>query len=112
LFWNFPKIFGKAACLSNSFWVNDRKIFSMVKEVNNEFNEKNRLYIDCGTGEKELLGDYKKMVALIKSLSTNDKNFFHHLEEGSRHTEYDWAQRLHIPLKFLFGKNQSPNIVP
>ena len=112
LFWNFPKIFGKAACLSNSFWVNDRKVFSMVKEVNNEFNEKNRLYIDCGTGEKELLGDYKKMVALIKSLSTNDKNFSHHLEEGSRHTEYDWAQRLHIPLKFLFGKNQSPNIVP
>ena len=79
LFWNFPKIFGKAACLSNSFWVNDRKIFSMVKEVNNEFNEKNRLYIDCGTGEKELLGDYKKMITLIKSLSTTIKISLHHL---------------------------------
>ena len=43
LFWNFPKIFGKAACLSNSFWVNDRKIFSMVKEVNNEFNENEKM---------------------------------------------------------------------
>lgn len=103
LYWNFPKIFGKSACLSNSFWVNDGEIFNMVEKTENVFNEKNKLYVDCGSNEKELLSDYKKMSMLIKSLNIYENSFLNYLAEGGGHSEYHWAQRLHIPLKFLFG---------
>jgi predicted alpha/beta superfamily hydrolase len=105
LFWNFPKIFGKAACLSNSFWVNDGEIFNMVENTENIFNEKNRLYLDCGSGEKELINDFSKMVELISSMEIGNNNFYHYVEENGNHSEYDWAKRLHKPLKYLFGKN-------
>lgn len=105
LFWNFPKIFGKAACLSNSFWIDDGEVFNMVNKVENTLNEKNRLYVDCGTEEIELIDDYNKMVEIIKSFE-NKKGykFANYLIEGSTHTETDWANRLHVPLRFLFGK--------
>ncbi len=105
LFWNFPKIFGKAACLSNSFWVNDGEVFKMVNNVDSLITNKNKLYLDCGTEEKELIGDYRKMVKILSDKEfESEKNFYYHLAEGSHHTEFDWAKRLHIPLKFLFGK--------
>jgi len=105
LFWNFPKVFGKAACLSNSFWVDDGEVFKMVNEVNDLITNKNKLYIDCGTEEKELIGDFRKMVKILNDKEfTEKKNFHYYLDDGSYHTESDWAKRLHIPLKFLFGK--------
>lgn len=111
LFWNFPKIFGNAACLSNSFWVDDKEVFNMVKYGEGEFNEKSKLYIDCGSEEKELIEDYKEMTELIKSMKNNaPTNFSNYLDVGSHHTENDWANRLHIPLRYLFGK--STNIIP
>ena len=70
LFWNFPKVFGKAACLSNSFWVDDGKVFKMVNDVDSLITSKNKLYLDCGTEEKELIGDYRKMVKIL-----SDKEF-------------------------------------
>lgn len=110
LFWNFPKIFGKAACLSNSFWVNDGEVFNMVNNIEPDLNEKSKLYIDCGSEEKQLIDDYYKMTdALLAGKFKNSLNFYNYLDEGSRHTEPDWAKRLHIPLTFLFGKSRLPN---
>ncbi len=105
LFWNFPKIFGKAACMSNSFWVNDRAVFKMVNDVNSLITLKNKLYIDCGTEEKELLPDFIKMVKILSEKNFEiEKNFHFYLAKGGHHSEVDWAKRLHIPLKFLFDK--------
>ena len=103
LFWNFPQVFGKAACLSNSFWVNNGEIFKMV-EVNPSVRKNAKLYIDCGDLETELLDDFKKMCTTLKSIGyESGKNLECHLQHGAKHSEYDWAARLHIPLKFLFG---------
>jgi len=106
LFWNFPKIFGKAACLSNSFWVNEREVFKMVKNISSSFTSKNYLYIDCGSKEKALISDFNKMVKqLTSSNAHNGYKFGSFIDKGSHHTETDWAKRLHIPLRFLFGNN-------
>ncbi|MFZ1291857.1 MAG: alpha/beta hydrolase-fold protein [Melioribacteraceae bacterium] len=111
LFWNFPKIFGKAACLSNSFWINDGEVFNMVKNISPNFNDKSKLYIDCGSEEKELVVDYFKMSEYLSENNFNDsQNFKSYLDDGAKHTESDWAKRLHIPLTFLFGK--TTNILP
>ncbi len=105
LFWNFPHTFGKAACMSNSFWVNDREVFNMVRKINSSGYKNNKLYLDCGTEEKELLPDFLKMVEILQKKNFQlDKNLFHYLDEGGHHSERDWAKRLHVPLLFLFGK--------
>ncbi len=109
MYWNFPEVFGKAACLSNSFWVDDGAVFDMVKE-NPEANKNGKLYIDCGSEEKELVGDFKKMCALLKEYGYEEnKNLKCEIIEGAKHSEVDWAARAHLPLEFLFGlKNNNP----
>ena len=105
MFWNFPKVFGRAACLSNSFWVDHREVINMIEKINPSLFEKNKLYVDCGTEEKELLPDFIRMVEKLENKNFKlDDNFFHYLEEGSHHSERDWANRLHIPLLYLFEK--------
>ncbi|MBI1931948.1 MAG: alpha/beta hydrolase [Ignavibacteriales bacterium] len=107
LFWNFPKIFGKAACLSNSFWVNEGEIFRMIKNVPLNITDKLKLYIDCGSEESELINDFIKMTEYLLENNFKDSlNFKSYLDIGGKHTESDWAKRLHLPLEFLFGKNE------
>jgi predicted alpha/beta superfamily hydrolase len=106
LFWNFPNIFGMAACLSNSFWVNDRHVFEMIKNNRHHFGKKNKLYVDCGSEEKELIEDFNRMVKILKKINSETEfHFGSYIDQGSFHTENDWANRLHIPLRFLFGKS-------
>lgn len=106
IFWNFPQVFGKAACLSNSFWVNDKKVFEMIKKNKESFSAQNRLYIDCGSEEKDLIEDFNRMVDELKDIhSEAEFDFGSYIDEGSSHTESDWANRLHIPLRFLFGRS-------
>lgn len=103
LFWSLNHIFGKAACLSNSFWIDDKRIFNFVNDYSPSADSK--LYIDCGTNEKELLDDNKLMDKTIKKLNLFDNSKYKfHLEAGASHTETDWAARFEIPLKFLFSK--------
>lgn len=102
LVWYFPNIFGKAACMSNSFWIDNKKIFDVVNETNKEIlNQK--IYIDCGFDEKKLIKDNKLICKLLKNKGIG-KNLKCHFEKGGTHSEIDWAKRIHIPLKFLFGK--------
>lgn len=99
---HYPNVFGKAACMSNSFWVDNGKIFKSISK--NGFDEKALLYIDCGNDEKELIADNRKMCKKIKSqkIFTNG-NFYCQFFPDAKHNEHDWAKRLHIPLIFLFG---------
>ena len=105
LFWKHQNIFSKAACMSSSFWIDDRSIFNFVKD-NYLHSQDFKLYIDCGDAEKELIEDTKRMNRILKKLKTvDDANYLWHIEKGAVHSEVDWAKRFDIPLKFLFGKN-------
>lgn len=104
LLWNYNKHIAKGACLSNSFWVNDKEIFNMVENDSNKLKDI-EIYLDCGTGEKELIDDNQKMVEMLQSYGYNkDNRFMFYFPDGAKHSEHDWAERLHLPLKFLFGK--------
>lgn len=100
----FPNIFGNAGCLSNSFWIDDKKIFSFAEELIPEvFGQK--LYLDCGDAEKELIEDNRDMNYLLMKEKYHKNNLLLWNEElGAKHTEKDWAKRLHKPLTFMFGR--------
>lgn len=102
LIWNRPDIFGKAGCLSNSFWVDDKAVFPMVKNDSDRIKDI-QLYIDCGDCETELIEDNTNMYNLLNEIGYKDKLKWH-VQEGAVHSEVDWSKRLHIPLKYLFGK--------
>ncbi len=101
---NFPEVFGKAACMSNSFWVNNREIFESVKEKTIK-REGLKIYLDCGCEEKELIEDNKKMCLLLRSIGFEQgKNLLCYFQRKGKHSELDWADRLNRPLKFLFNQ--------
>ena len=79
----------------------------MIKNIPINITDKFKLYIDCGSEEKELINDFIKMTEyLLENNFTDSLNFKSYLDIGGKHTESDWAKRLHIPLEFLFGKNE------
>lgn len=102
LVWNLPRVFGKAGCLSNSFWVDNKAVFPMVENDSKKIKDI-KIYLDCGDCETELITDNTNMYELLQETGYKE-NLKWHIEEGGVHSEVDWAKRLHIPLKFLFGK--------
>ena len=104
LSWYYPEVFAKCAALSSSFWVNERRIFEIVK--NDTKPKKNlNIYIDCGSLEKELIADTNRMINLLETIGyKKESNLYYHIEKGGVHSEVDWAKRLEIPLTYLFGK--------
>ncbi|MBL1212146.1 MAG: esterase family protein [Ignavibacteriae bacterium] len=102
LFWNYPQIFGKAACLSSSFWIDEKKVFEMIKQQGKP-KSGFKLYLDCGDEEKELIDDNLEMIKKLKDMGIkNSDELMYHIQKGGTHSEYDWARRLHIPISFLF----------
>lgn len=103
LAWHYPKIFGKAACLSNSFWADDGKVFETVLNDSRDHSDQ-KIYIDCGCEEKKLIRDNKKMCLMLRKKGfVNKKNLFCYFVKGGKHSEIDWSDRVNVPLKFLFG---------
>ena len=109
----YPKVFGKAACLS-THWIGFREFennpipesfFSYMKEkLPNSKNH--RLYFDYGTATLD--ADYLKYEYRVDEIlkekgydSTNSKNLKF---EGENHSEASWQKRIHIPIEFMFGK--------
>jgi len=102
--WMLPNVFGKIACLSNSFWVDDRMIFEFIQETEIK-RKKQKIYIDCGTAEKQLIRDNKRMCALLRRMGVPENNSVYcNFEKDAKHNEVDWANRLYKPLIFLFGR--------
>ncbi len=104
LIWEHSDLFGKAACLSNSFWIDDKKIFDHVESSSKPKNIK--LYLDCGDGETELIEDNEKMKKILRKKGYSKEELMWEKVKGAHHTERDWAERLHKPLLFLFGKEK------
>ncbi len=109
----YPKVFGKAACLSNH-WVGFRDFENnpipesffryMQKKLPNPKNHK--IYFDYGTetlDESYLKYEYRVDEVLQSKGFTIDT--YKNLKfEGENHSEASWQKRIHIPIEFMFGK--------
>ena len=101
--WKYPDVFGKAACLSSSFYYDDEKAIKMVRDYKGE-KKKIKIYIDHG--EDGLPRGQKMFCALGEKgfIIGTDIDYFY--APGAEHTENAWAGRLERPLLFLFGNNK------
>ena len=109
--WTRHDVFGKAACLSSSFWWNRRW---MIHEVERDFCPvpPPLLYIDSGAAKNateedaNLRDGYHHTMALRKALVGHcympGTNLHVLAFPGHRHDNASWAARLGVPLQLLF----------
>lgn len=102
--WQWPDVFGKAACLSTTFgWRDD-----LCDRVGGAAKRSVLFYLDSGWPEDnyEVTRD---MRALLSSRGWVDgKDLFYYAFPDAHHDEYSWALRCHIPIQVLFGRRPSP----
>lgn len=98
--WKYPHVFGKAGCLSSSFYYGEDAIFDLIETT---FEKKNvKIYFDSGEDGKK---DAQKMFCLFSKLGMLlGENFDYYFDRGAGHNEWSWANRLERPLKYFFGK--------
>lgn len=99
LAWEWPEVFGMAACMSSTFtWKDD-----LMERIAQEPKRNIRLYLDSGWP-----GDNYEVTAAMRDLllrrgfkSGSDLMYFAFPE--ALHSEKYWAMRSHIPYQFFFG---------
>jgi len=100
--WWHPDVFGKAGCMSNSFFWNDYHVFQDVKEYPGP-KKPIRYYLDVGSREVFLRTGYQKMVRLLQQKGyRKNVDLQYYLVQGASHDEKSWGKRVWRPLTFLF----------
>ena len=106
LLWNYPEVFGKAACLSPAFIGKHRSAVRMVQEQPAPV-EHLRLYIDNGGRglDQRLQTGVDAMLAALRTKGFADgENLMWYRDSTADHNEAAWARRVWRPLLFLFGE--------
>ncbi|MGH1363458.1 MAG: alpha/beta hydrolase-fold protein [Calditrichia bacterium] len=101
--WQYPNVFGKAACMSPSFIFNRNEMIRWLKKMPTPTDM--RLYIDCGGvgGEKLLMKGCRKVLRILRRKKIREsQNFCFYRDEFGSHSEGAWAKRLWRPMEFLF----------
>jgi len=108
LAWQWPEVFGKAACLSSTFTYRD----DLMARIASEPKRAIEIYLDSGwPGDNyEVTSSMRDLLAKRGYQFGQDLLYFA-FPEALHHEAY-WAMRSHIPFQFFFGKFPSfPSIV-
>lgn len=101
----YSDVFALAGCLSSAFQQTAGKIFTQIRKAA-KMPLDSRIYLDTGEFEPPIAESFFEMVELLKAKGyEEDKNLLGFFDAEATHSEAAWARRLHIPLKFLLGKN-------
>lgn len=98
--WQWPEIFGNAACLSSTFTYND----DLLQRVAGEEKRPVRFYLDSGwPGDNYEVTCSMRDLLLRRGYRFGD-DLLHFAFPKALHNERAWAMRSHIPFQFFFGK--------
>lgn len=111
--WTAPNVFGRAACLSSSFWWADRWMVHEAEKGSCPF-PRPVLYIDSGaaksafTEDANLRDGFHHTQALRQALVNHCYEPWQDLHvltfAGLSHDNSSWAARISVPLQILFPK--------
>lgn len=107
----YPHVFSKVGIMSPSLWWGDGIVFNHVQEI--ALNLK--IWLDMGTLEGDPFDPdddpnvnimatrrLRKELLDLGYVEGDSLGYFEH--QGAQHNEWYWAERLHLPLLFFFGK--------
>lgn len=98
--WQYPEVFGKAACLSSTFGYRDDLLERVARDPRRDV----RFYIDSGWPDD----NYENTTAMRDQLLAAGYQFgrdvLYFAFPGALHNETSWSARSHVPFQFFFGK--------
>jgi predicted alpha/beta superfamily hydrolase len=98
----FPHVFTRLCVMSPSIWWDEKVIYDMVENLDEEARPPLKIWLDTGTAEEgweHARGLRDRLIE--KGWRLHDD--LHYLEaEGAGHTESAWAHRLDPALRFLY----------
>ena len=99
LAWEWPHVFGNAACLSSTFGYRD----DLRERVAGEERRRIRVYLDSGwpADNYEVTRDMRDL--LLRRGYREGRDLFYLAFPHARHHEDAWAERAHIPMQHLLG---------
>jgi len=98
--WQWPDVFGQAACLSGTFSHRD----DLVERVLSEPRRRCRFYLDSGWPGDNFETTLAMALALRGAGYEYGLDFLHLVFPLAEHHEGAWAERLHVPLQFFYGR--------
>lgn len=102
----YQQTFSMAGCLSPAFLIDDNEIINRIRNYSGP--EKSiKLYIDHGTIglEQRLQPAIDELVPLLNQAGfTDEQHLLYYIADGAEHNETAWAERVHLPLVFFFGR--------
>jgi predicted alpha/beta superfamily hydrolase len=99
LAWEWPDLFGGAACLSSTFGFRD----DLLERVLSEPKRDARLYLDSGWPEDNYEVTLSMAMALVSRGWIYGLDLLHFAFPLAEHDEKAWGLRLHLPLQLFSG---------
>lgn len=100
LAWEWPEVFGRAACLSSTFtWRDD-----LIERVLAEPKRAIKIYLDSGWPRDNYEVTLSMAMALLERGYTFGGDFLYFVFPRAPHGEASWAERFHLPLQLFSGK--------
>lgn len=100
LAWQYPEVFGMAACMSSTFgWQDD--LFDRVAE---EAKPDIRLYLDSGWPRDNFEVTRNMRARLVRAGFREGTDLFYLAFPEALHNEKSWAMRVHLPFQYFFGR--------
>jgi predicted alpha/beta superfamily hydrolase len=98
--WQYPEIFGAAACMSSTFSHRD----DLVDRVLSEPKGSSKFYLDSGWPGDNFETTLAMAIALQSRGYRYGQEFIHFAFPHEEHREAAWGSRLHLPLQLFWGK--------
>ena len=99
LTWEWPDVFGVAACLSSTFGHRD----DLLQRVLSEERRDSRFYLDSGWPEDNYEVTFAMAMALVSRGWVYGRDLMHFAFPLAEHDERAWGLRLHLPLQLFQG---------
>ena len=100
LAWQWPEVFGQAACMSSTFnWRDD-----LIARVLHEPKRNIKVYLDSGWPNDNYEVTLSMCMAMIQRGFVAGRDFLHFVFPTAKHDEASWGARCHLPLQLFNGE--------
>jgi predicted alpha/beta superfamily hydrolase len=98
--WQYPEVFGYAACMSSTFSYQD----DLIERVLSEPKSPAKFYLDSGWPEDNYEVTLAMAMAFVERGYRVREDFLHLVFPLEEHDEAAWGRRLHLPLQLALGR--------
>lgn len=98
--WQYPEVFGYAACMSSTFTYRD----DLIERVLSEPKSPAKFYLDSGWPEDNYEATLAMAMAFVERGYRVREDFLHLVFPLDSHDEGAWGRRIHLPLQLALGR--------